>query len=203
MPKATPPVPRRGKTPAQESLWGRREQPRPALPTPCGGSGPADARELPRAHPLPEPPLEQVSLGYMIVHLRRAHAGRRGAGRQDARWVGTVEASCLGNPLRRYPGACVAEVERGLQPKPRPIRGRLGPRSPAPTTQPQTASTLRAATARPHRPCSGAGSLLRPRLQGAFCSLLNPVCQLQTFARAVPRLETQFAPPDWADAGAM
>lgn len=108
MPKATPPVPRRGKTPAQESLWGRREKPRPALPTPCGESGPADARELPRAHPLPEPPLEQVSLGYMIVHLRRAHAGRRGAGRQDARWVGTVEASCLGNPLRRYPGACVA-----------------------------------------------------------------------------------------------
>lgn len=170
-------------------------EPPATLPTPGGGSGPADAQALPRAHPLPEPPLEQVSLGYMTVHFRRAHAGRRGAGRlrmpAGLKLLKPVAlATRCGAILAPAPDLGGAGSAAQALPNPEPPWTSKS----RPMEQPQTASTLRAATARPHPPGSGTGALVRPQLQGAFCGLPSPVCQLQTFARRYPGLRRSFHP---------
>lgn len=138
-----------------------------------------------RAHPLPEPPLHQVALGYVTVHLGGAH---RGGGRPaDSGGAGTVESSCLGNRRRRLPGACV-RVGRGRQPKPRPIRG-------CPGALPAAPPARRLAQPKP----SGRGRRTPPAARLTFCSLLNPVCQLR--ARDPPSIRHLTSSGLW-DGGA-
>lgn len=143
MPKATPPVGGGGETRAWESPWGRRKQ---TLDWPCRRPGPSDARVLSRAHPLPEPPLQQVPLGYMRVHLGGVHAGRWVQGASYPGGAGTVEAGCLGNRQRRLLGACPGRG-RGLQRKLRPVQGLPG--APFCSTAPNPGSGEKGALFRP------------------------------------------------------
>lgn len=177
-------------------------EPPAALPTPGGGSGPADAQALPRAHPLPEPPLEQVSLGYMTVHFRRAHAGRRGAGR-----LRMPAGLKLLNPvaLATRCGAILApapDLGGGGVCGPSPAQSgaaldlKVPPHGAAPDSfypsgcDRQTPPTrLRS---RWPRPSPAPRSLLRPP---------EPCLPTPDLCASVPRPETQFPPPDWADAG--
>ena len=87
-----------------------------ALPTSCRSRGRPGAS---RAHPLPEPPLEQVSLGDMTVHLGGAHVGKREAGSLQ-----TTSGLQLLNPVALGTGGAPSAVQTPPHPGP--------PRSPSP-----------------------------------------------------------------------
>lgn len=135
------------------AVQGSRTRPRRAralrgpVPRTPGGSG---------AHPLPEPPLEQVSPGHGTVHRRRAHAGRRP---RRPRVPGGA----------RPAGAAAPVALATAAPPPRLRRTRWGGAcSPSPA-QPGAAGD------RGVPPCGLRAP--RPRLPGAPCSPPTPACR--------------------------